>query len=253
MADNESLHGDRVAAGTFSHLLFVDDDVLGLHKDTSFPYTSHNPPKILCFSDYGNKCDLGKFSETPKSPQKSGLACSESSSQSSINTTKTPLSEVNKKRNGSENLESMQSFIAWLGAPAGNQKNCKKTKSEKSMVTRHGKVKREKLGERITALQQLVSPYGKTDTASVLHEAMGYIRFLQEQVQVLCFPYLQRLPSLQLQAEERENGEAAARKDLRSRGLCLVPLECIAHVANNNNGADFWSPATMANNFSPKH
>lgn len=31
----------------------------------------------------------------------------------------------------------------------------------------------------------------KTDTASVLHEAMGYIRFLQEQVQVLSSPYLQ--------------------------------------------------------------
>ncbi|XP_048434726.1 uncharacterized protein LOC125474789 [Pyrus x bretschneideri] len=99
---------------------------------------------------------------------------------------------------------------------------------------------KEKLGERITALQQLVSPYGKvelqkpksshpvnyfltiflqihrkyffffwelgklgvlqTDTASVLHEVMGYIRFLREQVQVLCSPYLERLepPSLPL-------------------------------------------------------
>ncbi|XP_068304424.1 uncharacterized mitochondrial protein AtMg00810-like [Pyrus communis] len=60
--------------------------------------------------------------------------------------------------------------------------------------------RKEKHGEQITALQQLVSTYGRTDTASVLHEVMGYIRFLQEQVQVLCSPYPERLepPSLPL-------------------------------------------------------
>eukprot|EP00249_Psilotum_nudum_P022565 c28567_g1_i2 orf=500-1390(+) len=45
-------------------------------------------------------------------------------------------------------------------------------------------LRKEKLGDRIMALQQLVSPFGKTDTASVLLEAIGYIKFLQEQVQV---------------------------------------------------------------------
>uniref|UniRef100_A0ACD5YMZ4 Uncharacterized protein n=1 Tax=Avena sativa TaxID=4498 RepID=A0ACD5YMZ4_AVESA len=42
----------------------------------------------------------------------------------------------------------------------------------------------QKLGDKITALQQLVSPYGKTDTASVLHEAAACIRSLHEQIQV---------------------------------------------------------------------
>ncbi|KAK1269919.1 Transcription factor [Acorus gramineus] len=30
--------------------------------------------------------------------------------------------------------------------------------------------------------------------------------------------------------------------DLRSRGLCLVPVSYTVHVAESN-GADFWSPA----------
>ncbi|KAG9143307.1 hypothetical protein Leryth_010238 [Lithospermum erythrorhizon] len=47
------------------------------------------------------------------------------------------------------------------------------------------KVRKEKLGDRITALHQLVSPFGKTDTASVLSEAIGYIRFLLGQIEVM--------------------------------------------------------------------
>ncbi|MBA0722223.1 hypothetical protein Golax_002912, partial [Gossypium laxum] len=45
------------------------------------------------------------------------------------------------------------------------------------------KVRKEKLGDRIAALQHLVAPFGKTDTASVLMEAIGYIKFLQNQVE----------------------------------------------------------------------
>lgn len=75
--------------------------------------------------------------------------------------------------------------------------------------------KKDKVGERVAALQQLVSPFGKvsvmslnfsiimwllwadeddsftvwlqTDTASVLQEATGYIKFLHEQLQVISF------------------------------------------------------------------
>uniref|UniRef100_A0A1D1YNB0 Transcription factor bHLH111 n=1 Tax=Anthurium amnicola TaxID=1678845 RepID=A0A1D1YNB0_9ARAE len=51
-------------------------------------------------------------------------------------------------------------------------------------------VPKVKLGERITALQQIVSPFGKTDTASVLMETINYIKFLHEQVQLLSDPYM---------------------------------------------------------------
>jgi hypothetical protein len=52
------------------------------------------------------------------------------------------------------------------------------------------KVRKERLGDRITALHQIVSPFGKTDTASVLQETIGYIRFLLSQIEALSYPYM---------------------------------------------------------------
>ncbi|CAO2189563.1 unnamed protein product [Urochloa humidicola] len=104
------------------------------------------------------------------------------------------------------------------------------------------KVRKEKLGDRITALQQLVSPFGKTDTASVLHETIEYIKFLHEQVGSLSAPYLknrQQVPHLKV---SRDGGEAAAVKgDLTGRGLCLVPISSTFSVASET-PVDFWTP-----------
>ncbi|CAF2096293.1 unnamed protein product [Brassica napus] len=107
-------------------------------------------------------------------------------------------------------------------------------KRHKSDLSFSSKERKDKVGERISALQQLVSPYGKTDTASVLLEAMQYIQFLQEQVKVLSAPYLQTTP---ITTHEEELGEYR----LRSRGLCLVPMEYTVGVAQTN-GADIWAP-----------
>ncbi|KAL9691144.1 hypothetical protein QQ045_011563 [Rhodiola kirilowii] len=48
----------------------------------------------------------------------------------------------------------------------------------------NNKIGKEKMGDRISTLQRLVSPFGKADTASVLSECIEYIRFLHEQVSV---------------------------------------------------------------------
>ncbi|PIN12299.1 hypothetical protein CDL12_15094 [Handroanthus impetiginosus] len=150
----------------------------------------------------------------------------------------------------------------------------KKPRIQPSLAQSTFKVRKEKLGDRITALHQLVSPFGKTDTASVLLEAIGYIRFLQSQIEALSSPYLgtgsgsirQRHP---IQGERNclfpeDPGQLLhencikrkgvsdlecneePKKDLRSRGLCLVPISCTLDVGSEN-GADYWASAFGAN------
>ncbi|PKU79758.1 transcription factor bHLH110 isoform X2 [Dendrobium catenatum] len=104
------------------------------------------------------------------------------------------------------------------------------------------KVRKEKLGDRIAALQQLVAPFGKTDTASVLMEAIGYIKFLQDQVETLSVPYMGTSSNRNFRTTEEESTTKErddSKPDLRSRGLCLVPLSCTSYVTNDN---AVWSP-----------
>ncbi|KAI4347098.1 hypothetical protein L6164_007947 [Bauhinia variegata] len=152
----------------------------------------------------------------------------------------------------------------------------KKARVQPSTSQSTFKVRKEKLGDRITALHQLVSPFGKTDTASVLLEAIGYVRFLQNQIEALSLPYLgsgsgnmrqqqkqQQQQSVQAEkycifpedpgqllnenclkrkAASEQDSHEEPKKDLRSRGLCLVPVSCTLQVGSDN-GADYWAPA----------
>ncbi|XP_071697505.1 transcription factor bHLH68-like [Rutidosis leptorrhynchoides] len=151
----------------------------------------------------------------------------------------------------------------------------KKAKIQPSLNRTTFKVRKEKLGDRITALHQLVSPFGKTDTASVLLEAIGYIRFLQSQIEALSLPYLSNGSGNMIRSHQQfvqqgemnclfpedpgqllndtcalkrkrsaldqDSHEEPPKKDLRSRGLCLVPVSCTMQVGSDN-GADYWTP-----------
>ncbi|XVE74615.1 hypothetical protein DITRI_Ditri12bG0031600 [Diplodiscus trichospermus] len=100
-----------------------------------------------------------------------------------------------------------------------------------------------KLGDRIATLQQIVSPFGKTDTASVLLEAIGYINFLQEQVQLLCNSYVK--PNSHKDpwgSLDRKHENRDMKVDLRSKGLCLFPVSCTPQVYHENTGSDYWTP-----------
>ncbi|KAJ9568289.1 hypothetical protein OSB04_004255 [Centaurea solstitialis] len=112
----------------------------------------------------------------------------------------------------------------------------KRARAQHSSTQTPLKVRKEKLGERISSLHQLVSPFGKTDTASVLLEATAHIRFLEGQIEALTSPYI----------NSTRHQHSADGKDLANRGLCLVPVTCIDHIDTTNmtsNGAEFWTPA----------
>ncbi|KAJ3694308.1 hypothetical protein LUZ60_009788 [Juncus effusus] len=147
------------------------------------------------------------------------------------------------------NHPKMSSLISGVMEPRGMNSSVLENKAsqtipKKSRFESHSpsfssfKVRKEKLGDRIAALQQLVAPFGKTDTASVLMEAIGYIKFLQDQVETLSVPYLRSSRNKKRQrTQEGSNGEKEKPKpDLRSRGLCLVPLSCTSYVTNENGG-----------------
>ncbi|CAO2202969.1 unnamed protein product [Urochloa humidicola] len=126
-----------------------------------------------------------------------------------------------------------------------------RVESRASTIVPSFKVRKEKLGDRIAALQQLVSPFGKTDTASVLMEAIGYIKFLQDQVETLSGPYLKSSRNKKSRTTQRGSSNAnggeqkETRLDLRSRGLCLVPLSCTSYVTNENG---VWAPPNFRGN-----
>ncbi|PKI72949.1 hypothetical protein CRG98_006649 [Punica granatum] len=82
------------------------------------------------------------------------------------------------------------------------------------------KVRKEKLGDRVTALQQLVSPFGKGLITQHLKNGAS----IHNQHQA---------------SEEFKDGEEP-KQDLRSQGLCLVPISTMSAVANETRADHIW-------------
>nr|XP_009397264.2 PREDICTED: transcription factor bHLH113-like isoform X3 [Musa acuminata subsp. malaccensis] len=250
---------DHMEEGGFLELLgsggeqsgYLFDAPSSLSSPSSSCYSSLTAAQMLCFGGKEEAALAPHGALAQRSADNSSISSLSSSPNSTATTTTTTAININsgssktsKKKAGSggggggRRTASVTTTSTTLNAN-------KKPKTEACASASHGaiKVRKEKLGDRIMALQQLVSPFGKSDTASVLHEAMGYIRFLHDQVQVLSSPYLQGMSSSDHIQDGRGN-------DLRSRGLCLVPISCTEHVTNSN-GADLWSPAMGGGEPSP--
>ncbi|XP_074556877.1 transcription factor bHLH111-like [Curcuma longa] len=121
----------------------------------------------------------------------------------------------------------------------------RKTKNDSQMISSDKLlVPKAKMAEKISALQQLVSPFGKTDQASVLMETINCITILQKQVQLLTDPYLKSIVSKERNSwgETERKEKAEAKYDLRSKGLCLVPVSSIPQVHRESIRPDYWMP-----------
>ncbi|XP_059286074.1 transcription factor bHLH68 isoform X2 [Lycium ferocissimum] len=220
--------------------------------------------------EHGNNVEFRQNTELTAKPTWSQML-PVSSPKSCVTTLSSNMLDFSNNNSDSKHPPPDHSSECNSGAATGGAPN-KKARVQPSSTQSTFKVRKEKLGDRITALHQIVSPFGKTDTASVLLEAIGYIRFLQSQIEALSLPYLgsgsgnMRQQHQQQSVHERNslfpedpgqlsNDNCLKRKatsekdyneepktDLRSRGLCLVPLSCTLQVGSDN-GADYWAPA----------
>ncbi|KAK3141781.1 hypothetical protein QOZ80_4BG0338260 [Eleusine coracana subsp. coracana] len=126
-----------------------------------------------------------------------------------------------------------------------SRKEASKTSSPPPKMTQPQEPKVD-LGERIAALQQIVSPFGKTDRASVLSETIKYINFLHEQIQLFSEPYMTKSlykGCIQSGGEEEKTGTAHELRTRLSRGLCLVPVPWASQVCRDDTLPDCWTPA----------
>ncbi|XP_039142734.1 transcription factor bHLH68-like isoform X3 [Dioscorea cayenensis subsp. rotundata] len=127
------------------------------------------------------------------------------------------------KRVHDSECNSREGGVALKKAKVQSSSSSSSTSSQASL-----KVRKEKLGDRVAALHQLVSPFGKALTSPYIATASSHsvqggrnCIFIEDYEQI-------------------SNEES--RRDLKSRGLCLVPVSITPQIGSEN-GADFWAPS----------
>ncbi|KAF5796474.1 putative transcription factor bHLH family [Helianthus annuus] len=187
-------------------------------------FSGNSPPKVQPQLHFSNNAQFWNASPASTNDVRSSFFPLQMQSPSTIeDKPKNPISEMVKKSN------------------TKSSSSAKRPRNENPPMPAF-KVRKEKMGDRITALQQLVSPFGKTDTASVLSEAIEYIKFLHEQVNVLSTPYMKNAAIMQQQQQIPDKTSEGSRQDLRSRGLCLVPMSSTFPMTHETT-VDFWTPS----------
>ncbi|KAI4382833.1 hypothetical protein MLD38_008746 [Melastoma candidum] len=195
---------------------FSDQHILGLRPGSLYPTSSRSIPHL----------PVKKYSVRPPADAMS-------------KTRKRPLEAEDRRIAGEDFGESSGSGDrkkSWRkrAVPPPCSSQCRGELSPAGLPVRRS----QKISDKITALQKLVSPYGKTDTASVLQEASLYIKLLQDQIQMLTNSYASiRGMHPQLVPVHQAHGETSVpcgRRDLRSRGLCIVPISSVCEVAAKN-------------------
>ncbi|KAJ4759299.1 basic helix-loop-helix (bHLH) DNA-binding superfamily protein [Rhynchospora pubera] len=153
-------------------------------------------------------------------------------------------SEISMARQSSSRSSGMSTESKKRKSEDSSEANSKRPKQQSS-TTSKAQVPKVKLLDKIGALQQIVAPFGKTDTASVLLDTFKYIKFLHEQVQLLSDPFIKSLATKDhnaiwggLEASEKVDQDV----DLRSRGLCLIPISCASRICPDNSMPDYWAP-----------
>ncbi|WOL15097.1 hypothetical protein Cni_G23878 [Canna indica] len=205
-----------------------------LLKSSSLPkqqFSNYNPLQFTNSTPFWNPSAAASVADLRS------MLCSLTPSQFVMQPKTTNCSNLAAKMN-----QRIQDSCSSSTHKTGSEPPIKKPRMETPSPLPTFKVRKEKLGDRITALQQLVSPFGKTDTASVLQEAIEYIKFLHDQVNVLSSPYLKNGHAMQQkQISDKLKDCDELSQDLRSHGLCLVPMTSMFPLASETT-ADFWHP-----------